>query len=142
MRAIPYLILPALLLAACSDIEEPRPPILDPPPDISGLWSGTETVETRGGSGCAPDTEEGIRTGDIFTVSQDGAQIVIQQHVNCVICRSTGTVFENGTFQATGTVSPATIHVQGQVSGNRMTATKFPTGVDCDRLASYDLTRE
>lgn len=120
----------------------PNDPPPDPLPDISGLWSGTETVETRGGLGCHPDTEEGTRTGDIFTVSQNGAQIEILQLVNCVICRSTGTVFENGSFQTSGTIAPATIHVQGQVSGNRMTATKSPSGVDCDRVAVYDLTRD
>jgi hypothetical protein len=120
----------------------PPDPPPDPSPDISGLWSGTETVATRGGSDCNPDVQDGTRTGDMFTVSQVRAQIVILQLANCVICRFTGTILANGTFRTSGTTPPATIHVEGLVSGNSMTATKFATGVDCDRLTTYDLTRE
>jgi hypothetical protein len=120
----------------------PPDPSPDPSPDISGVWSGTETVVTRGGLECNPDVQDGTRTGDMFNVSQVGAQIVILQLANCLICRFTGTILANGTFRASGTTPPVTIHVEGQVSGNSMTATKFTTGVDCDRLTTYDLTRD
>lgn len=39
-------------------------------------------------------------------------------------------------------VPPATVRMVGQVTGNRMTATKGPpTGIDCYRVSQFDLMR-
>jgi hypothetical protein len=108
---------------------------------MAGLWSGTENVIHRSGEGCHPGIEVGLRSGDIFDVTQNGGQIVIEQLVNCVICRFTGTISENGSFQALGTIPPATARVTGQVTGKSMTATKVPLDEDCDKVAEYELTR-
>jgi hypothetical protein len=118
-------------------------PIIDPPelPEMAGLWSGTENVIHRSGDGCHPGIDLGSRSGDIFNVTQTGGQILIQQLVNCVICRFTGTISESGSFQALGTVGPATARVTGQVTGKSMNATKVPLDENCDKVAEYDLTR-
>ena len=89
-----------------------------------------------------PDVVDGTRTGNIFTVSQDGVQIGILQHTPCAICQYTGTIAESGAFQATGRSGAVTVRVEGQVTDNQMTATRRPLGADCDRLSEFDLTRD
>ena len=85
---------------------------------------------------------DGTRTGDLFTVSQNGVQIGILQHTPCAICQYTGTISDNGAFLATGVSGAVTVRVEGQVTDNHMTATRRPLGVDCDRLSQFDLTRD
>lgn len=129
-------------LGGCGDESGNGPTPPPNVPDIAGLWSGTETVDLRGGSQCLPAIRNGSRTGEIFRVTQNGQAIVISQFVNCVICQYTGTISADGSFSATGAMEGVTIRLQGQVSGNRMTATRSrPTGVDCDHTATYDLTQ-
>ena len=118
--------------------------VVTPPdevPEMAGLWSGTENVIYRGGEGCHSGIEVGERSGDIFEVTQNGGQIVIEQLVNCVICRFTGTVSENGSLQALGRLDDAASRITGQVTGKSMTATKVPLDQDCDKVAEYELTR-
>lgn len=113
-----------LLVFGCGGDGSGSPP--DPPPNTSGLWTGTETVVDRGGSECNPGTETGTRTGEMFNVTQD---------------EEAGDVSANGLFQTSGTIAPATIRITGQVTGDNMTAEKRVVGVDCGRIAHYDLTR-
>ena len=147
MRKISSLLFSVLLLAAAGcGSDEPgtiEPPPDSPPPDVAGVWSGTEVVTTRGDdSSCNPDVVDGTRTGDIFTVSQTGAQIGILQHTPCAICQYTGTISGTGAFQATGTSGQVTVRVEGQVTEGHMTATRRPVGANCDRLSEFDLTRD
>jgi hypothetical protein len=139
MKCIVLAILALGALAGCGGDGNTTLP--DSPPDIAGFWNGTETVVERGGTECHEAVQSGTRTGDIFNVTQNGERIVILQLGNCAICRFTGSISANGAFTASGTIPPATLRVEGQVSGKSMTATKRPIGIDCDRTSEYELTR-
>ena len=123
------------------EVNSPEPP----PPDVVGLWIGTETVSMSGAPWCSNAIETGARTGDIFDVTQTGDRIVIVQLVNCQTCRFDGRISGDGSFEATGRANwgggGVVLTVAGQVNGNTMTARKSVDGVDCVLVARYDLTR-
>ena len=127
-----------LWMFGCGGDDGGSTPPPDPPPDMAGIWSGTETVTGPGGS-CGSNGA-GTRTGDIFNVTQNGNNIELLQLSNCFVCQFSGTISATGAFDVRGTNPPVTVRLQGQVTGNSLTATKRPIGGDCNLVAEYDLT--
>ena len=127
-----------LWMVGCGGGDGTTPPSV---PDVAGVWIGTETVEIR--SGDCGQLQSGARTGRILDITQDAARLSILLLVNCISCNFSGTIAEDGAFLTTAsTQGGGSISLTGQVTGNRMTARREPSGISCRATADYDLTLE